>query len=79
MKNLRMFFGSCGHTTVDELSTEDWNRANKTAEELTRAMPFGRASNDTYSVECSDGEARMVYIYPTRYCICQNCFREDFV
>jgi hypothetical protein len=59
MKSLLMFFGSCGHVTTEEVSAAVWDRFAK----------------NNYNVSAADLSARMVYVYPWRYCICQDCMR----
>ena len=61
MRNLMLFHGSCGHTTVNEVPAETWERFAKRARNRTRT---GR-------------DTRMVYVEPDRFCICQDCMTEQ--
>jgi len=68
MKHLLTFYGSCGHTTVEDIQEDIWNRV------VTTPFPV---------VECTDintGEvvAKMVYCSPSRYSVCGNCMKEEF-
>lgn len=70
MKNLMMFFGSCGHTTVQEISAESWERyATKPGYSGIGELPPCRSRTGR--------KTRMVYVYPGRFCVCQDCFAED--
>lgn len=71
MRNLMMFFGSCGHTTIEELTDEQWER-----------YAYGRGFGGLGELEPNryrvGSKTRMVYVNPGRYCVCKDCFEEEW-
>lgn len=61
MKNWLTFYGSCGHTTIEEVHDDEWDEA----------------AEQNYTLMCCDGSARMVYVYPVRFFTCANCADEE--
>jgi hypothetical protein len=72
MKNLLMFFGDCGHTTVTEIDDEQWERWT-TQPGYNAIGPM--APNRTRVGR----KTRMVYVYPGRFCVCEDCFAADMM
>lgn len=68
MKNLLMFFGSCGHTTVEEIDDETW---------LKFATTSGRGEVPPHRSR-TGRTTRMVYVSPRRYTVCTDCMRVAF-
>jgi hypothetical protein len=65
-----MFFGSCGHVDIKQVSDEEWQA-------LVDHRPSGPLGNAYARNRSKVGiRTRTVYIYPTRYCICQTCVME---
>lgn len=68
LKNEMMFFGSCGHVTIEEISNRQFEKYTTTkgytgmAEVAPCTFRVGRTR-------------RRVYVYPGRYCECQDCFK----
>ena len=70
MKSLLMFFGSCGHTTVREVDDATWERfATRPGHGAIGELPPCRSRTGR--------RTRMVYVYPGRYMICQDCMRDE--
>lgn len=69
MKSLLMFFGSCGHVDVLEVSAEQWQEAV----DRTPAGPLG--DNYLKNRFKLGRKTRIVYVYPTRYFICLACMK----
>ena len=70
MRSFMMFFGSCGHTTVEEVSDETWERyATKPGYSGIGELPPCRSR--------TGHKTRMVYVYPGRFTQCSNCMRAD--
>jgi len=61
MTNLLIFYGSCGHVTQEEVSSDEWVDA----------------AENNYTIVCSDGYTRMVYVRPRRFFLCVDCIEED--
>lgn len=70
MRNLLMFFGSCGHTTVNEVSDETWLR-------YATQPGFSAISELPPCPSRTGRRSRMVYVHPGRYCICLDCMKLD--
>jgi alkanesulfonate monooxygenase SsuD/methylene tetrahydromethanopterin reductase-like flavin-dependent oxidoreductase (luciferase family) len=65
-----MFFGSCGHTTIEEVSDETWLKyATEPGFSAIGQLPTCRSRTGR--------KTRMVYVYPGRYCICADCTRAE--
>jgi hypothetical protein len=70
VKNLVMFFGSCGHVDIKQVSDEEW-------QSFVNQHPAGPLGNAYAKNRFKVGvRTRTVYVYPTRYCICQACVLE---
>lgn len=63
-----MFFGSCGHTTVDEVDDATWLR-------YATQPGFAAISELPPCPSRTGRRLRMVYVHPGRYCICLPCMK----
>jgi len=63
-----MFFGSCGHTTVDEVDDETWLR-------YATKPGFSAISELPPCPSRTGRRLRMVYVHPGRYCTCVPCMK----
>ena len=61
MVNLLTFYGSCGHTTIEQVEDEEWEGADKSY----------------YRIYCCDNSTRMVYVYQSTYFLCVECREEE--
>ncbi len=62
MRNLILFKGSCGHTTVREINNEQW--MFYTRSEVANRIRTGKRT-------------RTVYVNPWMYCVCIDCMYEN--
>ncbi len=72
MKNILRFYGSCGHTTNEEISKEQFE--NWTAERIVKSI-FGDYPHKN-EVTIEDGD-QIVHVEPFRWCSCEKCMMED--
>lgn len=70
LRNLVMFHGSCGHTTITEVSTEEWDK-------LATQPTHGPIHTGPPNRSRTGSKTRMVYVLPMRYCPCQPCLLAD--
>lgn len=70
MRNLLMFHGSCGHTTVEEVDDGTWER-------FASQVGHGPFGPDTACRSRMGRKTRTVYVRPLRFAQCVTCMRED--
>jgi hypothetical protein len=71
--NLMTFYGSCGHTEVTEITEAEW--LVWAFEQTPVRNAVGMLVGPNYWVMSADQSARMVYVYPARYCACSKCIK----
>lgn len=70
MKYEMMFFGSCGHVEITEISQKAFVR-------YTQELGFN-AIGTIPPCRFRIGRVRSrVYVYPGRYCACSECWKAD--
>lgn len=67
------FYGSCGHTTVEEIDDSTWERFAT----IPGHGPLGQEAEPNFSVTCPEDDVQMVYVYPLRFFLCQKCGAEE--
>jgi|HubBroStandDraft_6_1064221.scaffolds.fasta_scaffold625667_3 hypothetical protein len=66
MRNLMMFFGSCGHVTVEEIDDAEWVN-------YTTQTGYGSLGPLAPCRTRTGRKTRMVYVYPGRFMVCKDC------
>jgi hypothetical protein len=68
MRNVIMFFASCGHVEIREVSDKEWL---KYVTEPGHG-PLGTSPPCRFKI---GKKTRIVYVYPLRYSCCYECFK----
>ena len=68
------FYGSCGHVQNTEVSEESFAGWSKP---VIHKSVFG--DQEVVNEVTQEGDARIVHVYPFRWCCCADCFADfDF-